>query len=95
MTLPCQGILLLGNVVNFKRKPAKALLADYFPDYSGGNDVNRAAKYILWRFYQVNRARLNICPHLVDLTSTSSIQLVFGVIKETIQNAMLADAGWI
>ena len=86
-------ILLLGNVVVFKRKLAKVPLAACFPDYSGGNDVNRAAEYILWRFNQVNRARLNIYPHLVELTDTSNMRLVLAAIEETIiQNAMCVDS---
>lgn len=29
---------------------------------TGGPDVNKAAKYILWRFNQTNRAKLNVYP---------------------------------
>jgi guanine nucleotide-binding protein G(i) subunit alpha len=28
----------------------------------GGNDINKAVKYILWRFLQANRPKLNIYP---------------------------------
>jgi len=52
-------ILFLNKVDLFKAKLARSPLGKYFPDYSGGNDVNRAAKYLLWRFNQVNRAHLN------------------------------------
>lgn len=55
-------ILFLNKVDLFKQKLAKSPLGNYFPDYSGGNDVNRAAKYLLWRFNQVNRAHLNLYP---------------------------------
>ena len=34
----------------------------FFPEYAGGADVNKGAKYILWRFMQANRARLNVYP---------------------------------
>ncbi len=37
-------------------------LERYFPEYTGGNDINKAAKYILWRFMQANRARLSVYP---------------------------------
>ena len=37
----------------------------YFPEYTGGSDVNKAAKYILWRFMQANRARLSVYPQYV------------------------------
>jgi guanine nucleotide-binding protein G(i) subunit alpha len=37
-------------------------LAQYFPEYLGGTDVNKGVKYILWRFTRLNRARLNVYP---------------------------------
>ena len=55
-------ILFLNKVDLFKLKLARSPLCNFFPDYSGGNDVNRAAKYLLWRFNQVNRANLNLYP---------------------------------
>ncbi len=55
-------ILFLNKVDLFKGKLERSPLGSYFPDYSGGNDVNRAAKYLLWRFNQVNRAHLNLYP---------------------------------
>ena len=55
-------ILFLNKVDLFKIKLGRSPLGSYFPDYSGGNDVNRAAKYLLWRFNQVNRAHLNLYP---------------------------------
>ena len=55
-------ILFLNKVDVFKSKLGRSPLANYFSDYSGGDDVNRAAKYLLWRFNQVNRAHLNLYP---------------------------------
>lgn len=55
-------ILFLNKVDLFRQKLGRSPLGNYFPDYSGGNDVNRAAKYLLWRFNQVNRAHLNLYP---------------------------------
>jgi guanine nucleotide-binding protein G(i) subunit alpha len=55
-------ILFLNKVDLFKQKLSRSPLATFFPDYSGGSDVNRAAKYLLWRFNQVNRAHLNLYP---------------------------------
>ena len=77
-------ILFLNNVKEFRSKLATSPLANYFPDYTGGNDVNRAAKYILWRFNQVNRAHLNLYPHLAESDDPSSLRLIFAAIKETI-----------
>jgi len=55
-------ILFLNKVDLFRGKLKKSPLGAYFPDYSGGDDVNRATKYLLWRFNQVNRAHLNLYP---------------------------------
>lgn len=86
-------ILFLNKVDLFKVKLARSPLSNYFPDYSGGNDVNRAAKYLLWRFNQVNRAHLNLYPHLTQATDTSNIRLVFAAVKETILQNALKDSG--
>ena len=37
-------------------------LTQYYPEYTGGADSNKAAKFILWRFMQFGRLRLNIYP---------------------------------
>ncbi|GAB7348962.1 hypothetical protein MBLNU459_g7948t2 [Dothideomycetes sp. NU459] len=86
-------ILFLNKVDLFRQKLGRSPLANYFPDYSGGNDVNRAAKYLLWRFNQVNRAHLNLYPHLTQATDTSNIRLVFAAVKETILQNALKDSG--
>ncbi|KAL2112282.1 hypothetical protein VUR80DRAFT_8135 [Thermomyces stellatus] len=86
-------ILFLNKVDIFREKLARSPLGNYFPDYSGGLDVNKAAKYLLWRFNQVNRAHLNLYPHLTQATDTSNIRLVFAAVKETILNNALRDSG--
>ena len=85
-------LLLLNNVDILKSKLARQPLGNYFPDYSGGNDVNRAAKYILWRFNQVNRAHLRIYPHLTQPTDTTTIRFMFAALKETILDRALRDS---
>lgn len=79
-------ILLLNHVGKFKQKLARSPLENYFPDYSGGNDVNKAAKYLLWRFNHVNRAHLNLYPHLVEAGDVLNLRLVFAAVKETVLN---------
>ncbi|KAG9051660.1 Guanine nucleotide-binding protein alpha-2 subunit [Tulasnella sp. UAMH 9824] len=56
-------VLFLTKIDVFKSKLATVPLKPYFPEYDGGADVNKAAKYILWRYMQANRARLSIYPH--------------------------------
>lgn len=86
-------ILFLNKIDLFKQKLPLVPLSDYFPEYQGGADANKAAKYILYRFTQVNRAKLNIYPHLTQATDTSNIRLVFAAVKETILQNALKDSG--
>ncbi|KAG8966888.1 Guanine nucleotide-binding protein alpha-2 subunit [Tulasnella sp. 419] len=86
-------ILFLNKIDVFKAKLPKSPLNKYFPEYTGGNDINKAAKYILWRFSLVNRAKLLMYPHLTQATDTSNIRLVFKAVKETILQNALKDSG--
>ncbi|GAV48664.1 hypothetical protein ZYGR_0N00680 [Zygosaccharomyces rouxii] len=86
-------VLFLNKIDLFAEKLQKVPLENYFPDYTGGQDINKAAKYILWRFVQLNRANLSIYPHVTQATDTSNIKLVFAAIKETILENSLKDSG--
>ncbi|KAH8923340.1 guanine nucleotide-binding protein alpha-3 subunit [Atractiella rhizophila] len=86
-------ILFLNKIDLFRAKLPRVPLNQYFPEYSGGNDVGKAAKYILWRFNQLNRAKLSVYPHLTQATDTSNIRLVFAAVKETILQNALRDSG--
>lgn len=86
-------VLFLNKIDIFAEKLQTVPLEKYFPDYTGGPDINKAAKYILWRFVQLNRANLNIYPHVTQATDTSNIRLVFAAIKETILENTLKDSG--
>ncbi|KAI5295754.1 Guanine nucleotide-binding protein alpha-2 subunit [Ascosphaera acerosa] len=86
-------VLFLNKVDLFRAKIDRSPLGKYFPEYSGGNDPNRAAKFLLWKFTQVNRAHLTLYPHLTQATDTSNIRLVFSVVKETILQNALRDSG--
>ena len=69
-------ILFLNKIDVFKQKLPKVPLVHYFPEYTGGSDINKAAKYILWRFTQTNRARLSVYPHLTQATDTSNVRTI-------------------
>lgn len=58
-------ILFLNKIDVFKQKIPRVPLERYFQEYTGGPDINKAAKYILWRFMQKNRARLSVYPQYV------------------------------
>jgi hypothetical protein len=62
-------------------------LEKYFPEYTGGDDINKAAKYILWRFMQANRARLSVYPQSVFLLLTfRNLLILFVFIKSNASN---------
>ncbi|KAG1722717.1 heterotrimeric G protein alpha subunit [Suillus lakei] len=86
-------ILLLNKIDVFKDKLPKIPIEKYFPEYTGGPDINKAAKYILWKFMQANQARLQIYPHLTQATNTTNIRLVFTAVKEMIIQNALKDSG--
>jgi guanine nucleotide-binding protein subunit alpha len=88
-------ILILNQWDRFKDKLRRSPLANYFSDYSGGDDVNKAAKYILWRFNQVNRARHSIYPHLTQSTDTSTLRVVFAAVKHMILIDFLEKTSWL
>ncbi|KAJ7083902.1 G-protein alpha subunit [Mycena epipterygia] len=85
-------ILFLNKIDVFQRKLREKPLERYFPEYMGGNDLRKAAKYFLWRFMQANRARLTVYPHLVKANDSSNIRLVFAAVKETIRQNALKDS---
>ncbi|CAO3613832.1 unnamed protein product [Cunninghamella echinulata] len=88
-------MLFLNKVDLFKIKIDHVPLSSYFPDYKGGDDPNKAAKYILWRFLQTNRAKLHIYPHLTQATDTTNIRFVFAAVNETILQNALRDSGML
>lgn len=67
-------ILFLNKIDVFKSKLPKVPLEKYFPEYTGGADINKAAKYILWRFMQANRARLSVYPQYVRSQSLAGMR---------------------
>ncbi|KAG7666443.1 GPA2 [[Candida] subhashii] len=88
-------VLFLNKIDVFAQKLQYSPLENHFPDYNGGNNINKAAKYILWRFNQVNRSGLNIYPHVTQAIDTSNIQLVMAAVKETILENSLRDSGFL
>ncbi|KAJ7254741.1 heterotrimeric G-protein alpha subunit, GPA3-like protein [Mycena rebaudengoi] len=85
-------VLFLTKIDVFRRKLSKIPLERYFPEYQGGNDVNKAAKFILWTLMQTNHARLNVYPYLTQTTDTNNIRFVFSGVKETILPGALMDS---
>ncbi|KAH6893884.1 heterotrimeric G-protein alpha subunit, GPA3-like protein [Coprinopsis sp. MPI-PUGE-AT-0042] len=85
-------VLFLTKIDVFKKKLQRVPLAHYFPEYTGGTDVNKAVKYILWKFMQTNRARLSVYPALIQAPDTTSIRLVISAIREAVLQNELGDS---
>ncbi|KAF8311283.1 G-protein alpha subunit [Clavulina sp. PMI_390] len=82
-------ILFLNKIDIFEKKIPRSPLQKYYPEYQGGEDVTKATKFILWKFVNMNRAKLALYPHLTQATDTKNIRIVFAAVKETIlQNAL-------
>ncbi len=60
-------ILFLNKTDVFREKLPRSPLARYFPEFTGGDDLQKAAKFILWKFVMMNRARLTIYPQYVSM----------------------------
>lgn len=88
-------ILCLNKIDLFIEKLPYSPMEKYFPDYVGGPNVNKAVKYILWRFKQLNRANLNMVPYVTQATDTNNIKLAFAIVRETILHNNLVDSGII
>ncbi|RYP57322.1 hypothetical protein DL769_009551 [Monosporascus sp. CRB-8-3] len=86
-------VLLLNNADVFKQKLPRSPLANYFPDYLGGSDGNKAAKFIISCFNQVNRRYLALYPHLMNQTDVLDLGFVFAVVRETILGNELRTDG--
>jgi len=77
-------LLIFDNVYTFRKMLNRIPLSKYFPDYSGGSDVNKAANYILNRFRLVNRAQLDLDIHICLSSGASNAQVVVYKIRECI-----------
>ncbi|KAJ6471424.1 G-protein alpha subunit, partial [Mycena sanguinolenta] len=98
-------ILFLTEIDVFRTKISRIPLSAYFPEYTGGPNINNATRFILWRFMQENRARLSVYPPCVSsfyayctgfllcTNHTESIRLVFDAVKGTILQNAIKDSG--
>jgi guanine nucleotide-binding protein G(i) subunit alpha len=55
-------LLFLTKFDLLRQKLVYSPLENHFPSYNGGNNADRAAKYILEQFEKVNRGHSNVYP---------------------------------
>ncbi|KAI0046293.1 putative guanine nucleotide-binding protein alpha-3 subunit [Auriscalpium vulgare] len=88
-------LLVLTKLQLLKEKLPTVPLEKYAPDYEGGVDFYKAAKYILSRYKSRNHALLSIYPAIVeaaDPKETHFKRLMFVTVKETILRNALSNA---
>lgn len=90
-------VLFLNKIDLFQLKIPLSPLANSFKDYKGGSDIQKAVKYILYRFTnpKINRSNLKIYPHITQATDTQSLSLVFAALKRTILENAFNHIGFV
>ncbi|KAJ5074256.1 guanine nucleotide-binding protein g(o) subunit alpha [Anaeramoeba ignava] len=81
-------ILIFNKIDMFKLKLKKRKLADWFPDYTGGNDFESACEFIQGMFMKVPITKKShprkIISHFACATNTQSVKQIFNVIEKQI-----------
>ncbi|TDL19729.1 guanine nucleotide binding protein, alpha subunit [Rickenella mellea] len=76
----------------FKHKIPKVPLEDYFPEYTEGPHVYKAARFILSKFIEVSGG-MKVHPHFIQASHVVDILPIYGSIKDAILRNALHDAG--
>lgn len=76
-------ILFLSNMHAFRQKLGRYPMSSYFPDYTGGDDISRASKYILERLKSVNRS-LEFYSNFCETPDSIAIRVAITAIQDSI-----------
>ncbi|KAK7451015.1 hypothetical protein VKT23_012692 [Stygiomarasmius scandens] len=77
--------IFMNKIDEFKEKIHRVPFSQHFPEYTFEQDTNKAAKFILWKMMQTNKAKLSIYPHLTEATDATMIKHVFDAVKEIME----------
>ncbi|KAF2804079.1 P-loop containing nucleoside triphosphate hydrolase protein [Mytilinidion resinicola] len=86
--------LFLNNYDKLEEKLGRIPLSNYFPDYSGGNDVRKAAEYILSRFNQVNHAHRYVIPFFTRPTD-AKIRFAVAAVRDAMRCVIPRPMGFV
>ncbi|KAI8578839.1 hypothetical protein K450DRAFT_244779 [Umbelopsis ramanniana AG] len=87
-------ILFLNKIDRFAEKLPISPLADYFPDYRGGENYDAACDYILNRFVSLNQSDdKQIYTHFTCATDTQQVKFVMAAVNDIIIQNNLRDVG--
>jgi guanine nucleotide-binding protein G(i) subunit alpha len=86
-------ILFLNKIDLFKEKLATSPLSDYFPDFTQGNNYEKATEYFITKFKGLNHTPKQIYHYLTCATDTSQIKFVMAAVNDIIIQGNLRESG--
>ncbi|KAJ3431454.1 guanine nucleotide-binding protein g(o) subunit alpha [Anaeramoeba flamelloides] len=87
-------ILFLNKFDLFKEKIKKFPLKDLFPDYDGGDDVDKAKDFIRDKFVsKCNNEDKRIYVHYTTATDSENVKIVFAMVQDIIVNKKVSEFG--
>lgn len=87
-------ILFLNKVDIFRDKFPRSPMRKYFPDFTGGDDIDAASEYILKRFVSLNQSDAKqIYTHFTCATDTNQIKFVMAAVNDIIIQMNLRECG--
>ena len=87
-------ILFLNKMDIFREKIPRSPLERYFPEYSGGPDIDKAASFLSQKFVSLNQSDLKqIYPHFTCATDTQHIRTIMAAVNDIILKNNLRDCG--
>ncbi|KAJ7249653.1 heterotrimeric G protein alpha subunit B [Mycena rebaudengoi] len=89
------SIILFLEIDTFAEKLERKPLADYFPDYTGGNNYDAACDYLLHRFVSLNQsaAAKQIYAHYISAEDAQQIKFVLSAIQDILLQNHLREQG--
>jgi len=89
-------ILFLNKKDLFAEKLPKSAMGEYFPDYRGGANYEKACEYVLQSFLSLNESTTkNIFSHFTCATDTKQIGFVLTAVQEVLLQQHLRECGVI
>jgi len=87
-------ILFLNKIDLFQEKLPHSPIANYFPDYEGGDDYDLATEYFLKRFVMLNQSDTKqVYTHYTCATDTTQIKFVMAAVNDIIIQTNLRECG--
>ena len=89
-------ILFLNKIDIFKEKIKTSPVSNYFPDFTGGSDYEKATAYFSQRFRSLNQSSdKQVYVHLTCATDTNQIKFVMDAVSNIIIRDNLRQSGFI